>query len=230
MPRSTVIYISREAFSHLQDTIRNRFQNYPLKPYTFSFPQRTETDKVRVRITGLAEDAILSDLSAVAESEGARLASEADRDVRNRTYEELIEDADRTRRVVTIQLLSPTIVEIAGRSTPFPIISAVFRRYTDVWNAFSEKKITTTADVVSRIHVADFRISCMTSPFGVGSQGWITLEMEKGRTEEEIALFNALVDFAFFCGTGLHTDEGLGQTRRAEGEKLRRAEAKKMRR
>jgi hypothetical protein len=40
--------------------------------------------------------------------------------------------------------------------------------------------------------------------------------MERGRTEQEIALFNTLVDFAFYCGTGAHTDEGLGQTRRME--------------
>ena len=51
-------------------------------------------------------------------------------------------------------------------------------------------------------------------PFGTGGQGWVTLEMEKGRTEEEIGLLNALIDFAFYCGTGVHTEAGLGQTRR----------------
>ncbi len=69
---------------------------------------------------------------------------------------------------------------------------------------------------LAHVHVADFKLSCVATPFGPGSQGWVKLEMEKGRTEEEIALFNGLIDFAFYCGTGAHTDEGLGQTRRME--------------
>jgi CRISPR/Cas system endoribonuclease Cas6 (RAMP superfamily) len=46
----------------------------------------------------------------------------------------------------------------------------------------------------------------------------MALEVEKGRTEEEIGLFNTLIDYAFFCGTGMYTDAGLGQTRRLPGK------------
>jgi hypothetical protein len=55
-----------------------------------------------------------------------------------------------------------------------------------------------------------------STSFRVGAEGWVTLEMERGRTEQEIAFFNTLIDFAFYCGTGAHTDEGLGQTKRGE--------------
>ena len=41
-----------------------------------------------------------------------------------------------------------------------------------------------------------------------GAEGWVVLEMEKGRTEQEIALFNTLVDFAFYCGTATRWGAG----------------------
>ena len=97
---------------------------------------------------------------------------------------------------------------------PFPVHPIVFERYAEVWNAFSEVKMRAAAEWLPYVHVTDFKISCLASPYGVGAQGWVALEMEKGRSEDEIGLFNTLVDFAFYCGTGLHTEEGLGQTRR----------------
>ena len=73
--------------------------------------------------------------------------------------------------------------------------------------------------------MTDFKISCAAAgPIVRGrygrAEGWVTLEMERGRTEQEIALFNTLVDFAFYCGTGARTDEGAGadgEGRRGEG-------------
>jgi CRISPR/Cas system endoribonuclease Cas6 (RAMP superfamily) len=93
----------------------------------------------------------------------------------------------------------------------------VFARYREVWSAFSTVRLPAgTEQVLQHVRVTDFKISCAASPFGPGAKGWVTVEMEKGRTEQEIALFNGLIDFAFYCGTGLHTEEGLGQTRRMD--------------
>jgi CRISPR/Cas system endoribonuclease Cas6 (RAMP superfamily) len=113
--------------------------------------------------------------------------------------------------------VSPTIVEINARAGPFPVFPVIFEHYIAVWNRFSDALIDPSwTDRLDHIRITDFRISCVASPFGPGSQGWVKLEMEKGRSEADIAMFNRLLDFAFYCGTGLHTVDGLGQTRRME--------------
>ena len=48
----------------------------------------------------------------------------------------------------------------------------------------------------------------------MGFEGRVSLELDKGLSEETIRLFNLLVDYASYCGTGLYTNEGLGQTGR----------------
>jgi len=188
----------------------------PIKPYTFSYAQRTDAGSVRVRITEVSDGALTQEWADMAKRGEATLASSPDRDVRRRTFDELMVNADRASRETALQFVSPIIVEVSGRAVPFPVFPAVFEQYIAVWNAFSDTKISAGTEGLGHVHVTDFRISCVASAFGPGSQGWVKLEMEKGRTEVEIALFNGLIDFAFYCGTGLHTDEGLGQTRRME--------------
>jgi hypothetical protein len=216
MPRSAVIYTNQDAFARLREEARRKFENLSIKPYTFSHPQRTDARNVRVRITELADGALGEELARLVERGEATLASDADRDVRSQSYEELREDADRARWEVALQFASPVIVEAGGRAEPYPVLGAVFGRYVEVWNAFSEEKIGQEREGLAHVHVVDFKISCVASAFGPGSQGWVRLEMEKGRTEAELGLFNGLVDFAFYCGTGVHVEEGLGQTRRME--------------
>lgn len=216
MPRSAVIYTNPDAFERLKEEVRRRFVHARILPYTFSYGQRTEAASVRVRVTELADDSLKDELACFVKDGKATLASSSDRDVRSLTYGELMADADRARTEVTLQFVSPAIVEVGTRIEPFPVLAAVFGRYAAMWNAFAEEKIDEGTPWLAHVRVADFKISCVRSPFGPGSQGWMRLEMEQGRTEGEIALFNGLVDFAFYSGTGLHTNEGLGQTRRME--------------
>jgi len=216
MPRSTVIYTNSDAFALFKEEARRKFKGLAIKPYTFSYAQRTDTGSMRARITELAEGALASEMAMLVERGEATLASPVDRDVRVGTFEELMGDADRTRLEVVLQFVSPVIVEVNGALGPFPVLSAAFGRYITVWNAFSEEKIGLSEVGLAHVRITDFKISCVASPFGPGSQGWMRLEMERGRTEGQIGLFNGLLDFAFYCGTGLHTDEGLGQTRRME--------------
>lgn len=216
MPRSAVIYTNLDVFARLKEAARRGFESAAIRPYTFSYPQRTDAHNVRVRLTELVDGAVARELAQLADRGEAILASPADRDVRSQSYEELMEDADRARTEATLQFVSPVIVETSGQNQPFPLLQAVFDRYIKVWDTFSGAKIGEVREWSTHVHVADFKISCVATPFGAGSQGWVRLEMGKGRTEEEIGLFNGMVDFAFYCGTGLHTDEGLGQTKRME--------------
>ncbi len=214
MPRSIVVYTSPDRYSELITLIDSRFQASAVKPCTISFAQKVDAGKVRVRITELMDDAVAPLVDEMVRTGDAIAVSSADRDVRNVTYGELSDDADRFAREALVQFVSPVIVEIDGSTTPFPVVSAIFHRYIALWNRFSGMQVVSGALPIDHIHVKDFKISCVDSRYGKGAQGWVALEMDKGRTEEEIRLFNALIDYAFFCGTGMHTDAGLGQTRR----------------
>jgi hypothetical protein len=229
MPLSAVIYTSNEVFSSVRDAVRKSAEGLAIKPYTFSFAHKLESGAIRVRATELVQGVLMPVVREMVRKGEATLASSADREVREAAYEELIEDGDRTRRVATIRFASPTIIEVQGEGVPFPVIHAIFARYREIWSAFSSVPLNPATEAMEHVHVTDFKISCAaagpigagvegrgTASFGVGAEGWVTLEMERGRTEQEIALFNTLVDFAFYCGTGAHTDEGLGQTRRME--------------
>lgn len=217
MPASIVIYTSNETFSVLRALLRQSTAGRAVKPYTLSFGQKTGSGSIRVRASEMSEGVVLPAIADIVRRGEATLASAADRDVRAATYEELMGEADRTKRIARLQWTSPLCVELGGQPVPFPVMPLVFARYRAVWSAFSTVRLPAGAEqVFERVQVTDFRISCVASPFGPGAQGWVTVEMEKGRTEEEIALFNGLIDFAFYCGTGLHTEEGLGQTRRMD--------------
>jgi len=223
MPRSVVIYTDPATLSGLKDFARKECAPYLPKPYTFSFGQKTEVTNLRARICELREGVLAPAIDELVKKGIAVLAAPQDRDVRVRTYGELMDEADSRTRLATLQFATPIILEVSGEIVPFPVVPAIFRKYIEVWQAFSDVDISRSADALRRIRLIDFKISCVATPYGPGAQGWVRLEMEKGRTEEEIALFNGLIDFAFFCGTGLHTDEGLGQTRRmtrGEGGRL----------
>jgi hypothetical protein len=216
MPRSVVIYTSREGFVEVKTALELLFDGEVLKPYTISPAQKTESGQVRVRVTELAENVVLPFLLDRTRNAGSIFASPGDRDVRNSSFDALIEDAERFRRVATVQFVTPTIVEVLHQPMPFPVTPSMFRRYVDVWNSFARRRFPSEDGVAQHVHVTDFRVSCVKTPRGAGFQGWVALEIERGRTEEEIRLFNALIDFSFYSGTGFHTDEGLGQTRRTD--------------
>lgn len=223
MPRSVVIYTDAATLSGLRDLARKGYADELTKPYTFSYGHKTEGTHVRARICELREGVLRPAIDGLAKKGTAVLAAPQDRDVRSLTYEELAEEADRRATVATLQFATPVILEISGEIVPFPFIPAIFKRYVETWKTFSNVDISRGAETLRHIHIIDFKISCVSTFYGPGSQGWVRLEMERGRCEEEISLFNRLMDFAFFCGSGLHTDEGLGQTRRMEHREGRAA-------
>ncbi|MGD0231068.1 MAG: CRISPR system precrRNA processing endoribonuclease RAMP protein Cas6, partial [Syntrophorhabdales bacterium] len=170
-----------------------------------------ETGAVRVRATELKQGVLMPLIADLVEKGEATLASSADRDVRTITYDDLLDGANPFSRVATVQYASPTIVRVLGQDVPFPVIPEAFALYRQTWNIFSGLTLPhIVIEAMQHVRVTDFKVSSAASPFGAGVEGWVTMEMEKGRPEREIAVFNALVDFAFYCGTGAHTAEGLG--------------------
>ncbi len=213
MPRSTVIYTSREGFAELEGLLHASSGTALAPPYTLSFPRKAETGLFRVRVTELDNRAVIPVIEEMAGRGTCTVAAASDREVKAATYEELLEDADRFTRVLTLQFSSPTIVDLNGQHVPFPVVPLLFADYARIWNSFSKVGMSGEMEWVKHVHPVDFKISCATTPFGLGFEGWMRLEMDRGRTEEEIARFNALADFGFYAGTGLHRTRGLGQTR-----------------
>jgi hypothetical protein len=214
MPRSLVLYTSNEVLARLRERLTQGYGHESIKPYTLSFAHQSEGDSRRVRITELSSYSLSPVIDDLTASGQALPVSTGDKDVRGASYEDLFESADRFRRTAVLQLLSPTIITLGGYQVAFPVLPLMLSQYVHVWNTFAGFKIGKAPQLLEHLKVGDFRISCVQTEHGPGCQGWIALELAKGRPEEEIQQFNALVDFAFYCGTGLHTDEGLGQTRR----------------
>ncbi|HUJ90837.1 MAG TPA: CRISPR system precrRNA processing endoribonuclease RAMP protein Cas6 [Syntrophorhabdales bacterium] len=215
MPRSVVLYTSDEVLLQVKRRLAEHFGPEKIKPYTCSFAHASEAGARRVRITELVPHSLAPILNELVASGQAVPVSAADKDVCGASYEDLMQDADRFRRSAVLQFSSPTMMSLGGYSVSFPVLPLMLSHYIHVWNSLAGFKITRAPELLEHVKMKDFKVSCVQSERGAGFQGWIGLEMEKGRSEEEIQAFNALVDFAFYCGTGLHTDEGLGQTRRA---------------
>ena len=95
MPRSAVIYTDAAALSGLKDLARKEYADDPTKPYTFSYGQKTDAGNLRVRVSELRDGILMPAIDELVKKGVAVLAAPPDRDVRSRTYEELMEEADR---------------------------------------------------------------------------------------------------------------------------------------
>lgn len=220
MPRSLILYTSRDIYRLFEETLTDTFREYPALPYTLSFAQKTQGDMVRVRITDMSDEGIVDAIvEELAETKKAVLASESEPDVQKASYKDLQENADRFSCETRLQFTSPTLLKMGSYEVQFPVVPLLFRHYMGVWNAFSPDSISFEPALLEHIRLVDFKISSEKSRFGLAFQGWIDLEIARGRTENEIAILNMLCDYSFYCGTGVQTKSGLGQTRRVPRER-----------
>lgn len=219
MPKSLVLYTDKDIYRLFEETLVDTFRDYPVVPYTLSFPQKTQGDMVRVRVTDMDGQIVESIVEGLAQTKRALLASDSEQEVRSATFRDLQENADRFGREIRLQFTSPTFLKMGSYHIQFPVAHLLFRYYMEAWNAFSPEKIALQPALLEYVRLTDFKISSEKSRFGLAFQGWIDLEIERGRTENEIAILNMLSDFSFYCGTGLETHRGLGQTRRLSRER-----------
>lgn len=219
MPRSLVLYTTKDIYRLFEETISDTFRDSPVPPYTLSYPQRAKGDAVRVRITELTGHGVEAIVAKLAETGRAVPVSDSDPDVVAMSYQDMQDSADRFSREMRLRFTSPTLLRMGSYQVQFPVAPLLFRYYLGVWNAFSPEKLSLESTLLEDIRFNDFKISSEKTSFGIAFQGWIDLEIGKGRTEDDIALINLLCDFSFFCGTGLHTQRGLGQTRRIPRER-----------
>jgi hypothetical protein len=217
MPRSLILYASSETVEQLKRRVEELCAADKVKPYTFSLAHKTDktgSDLVRVRLTEFRPFGLAPIIDGLVAKNLLVTVTAADKEQRDITYEALMEEADATQRAAVMQFSSPTIIGLGGYTVCFPVLPLMLSFYIHMWNTFSGMKFMRGPDILDHVKMGDFKVSCVQTEYGAGFQGWATLEMSKGRPEEDIRMFNALLDFAFYCGTGLYTDNGLGQTDR----------------
>jgi len=143
-----------------------------------------------------------------------------------RRYVDLLREA-RAETKLALRFTSPTTFRSRDMHYPLPDPVLVFTSYLTRWNAFAPPawQINVNLLDVVAMHVAISRHQVRTeaADFGrykqIGFVGQVHYRVLQPHKLEEAVLqrLNALADFASFCGTGHHTAQGLGQTRRIVG-------------
>jgi CRISPR-associated endoribonuclease Cas6 len=135
-------------------------------------------------------------------------------------YDLLYEEASDCLRVITMKFYSPTTLERSGRHFPLPDPGLIFHGYATLWDAFSGPALAPGLRQAIEEHLllADFRIQKRNQeaeresvPGFVGSA---TFRLTGRHPESVLKGLNVLADYAFFCGTGIGTEHGMGLTRR----------------
>ncbi len=144
--------------------------------------------------------------------------------VEQRAYADIVESASADREV-TLQFESPTSFHVNGLHEPLPIPRRVYQSFLLRWNAFSglalEPSETFLEWVTNCVAVSRFELHSETVRFGahqqIGCIGTVSYVVAKptGGDHELVRWLNRLADYAYFCGTGHKTTQGMGQTRRS---------------
>jgi CRISPR-associated endoribonuclease Cas6 len=200
------------------------------KPYTIS-PLVRDGDAAHFRIT-LLDDALWSPLKVGIESKPevrvlwATLPLADEPRVESRSYTTLAHNA-REESTITLQFDSPTSFKSREMHYPLPDPVLVFASYHARWNAFApaELQIDAAWDEWVRDSVAVSRFELKTevvrhkefSQIGFVGVVQYSVAGKHADVRAGIGPLNALADYAFFCGTGHKTTQGMGQTRRVVG-------------
>ncbi|MBI4788042.1 MAG: CRISPR system precrRNA processing endoribonuclease RAMP protein Cas6 [Chloroflexi bacterium] len=125
----------------------------------------------------------------------------------------------RIEQRVDLEFASPTAHRQIHRNMLFPQPAALWGGWLRAWNAVAQP--TFEEDLIARVEadVAISRYTLRTEVVDFGEYreaGWVG---KCGFTifSDEVALrrvLHLLADFAFYCGTGYKTTQGMGQTRR----------------
>jgi hypothetical protein len=135
-------------------------------------------------------------------------------------YGQLYDEASDSLRLVTLKFYSPTALKRSGRTYPLPDPCGVFLGYEEVWQAFSGIPLAPGLRKVIEedLQLADFRLR---RGLFAGAQGSVTgfvgsasYRLQGRHPESILKGLNVLADYAFFCGTGIGTERGMGLTRR----------------
>lgn len=118
----------------------------------------------------------------------------------------------------TLEFATPMTLNGSRFAYPFPQPESLVRSWLERWQVFAPVFLTDELPSQAREYLAveDYRLHTETVRMhGMrlpGCLGRITLR-ERGMTPDMRLTLALLVEFAFFCGSGYKTTQGLGQTR-----------------
>jgi CRISPR-associated endoribonuclease Cas6 len=198
-----------------------------VKPFTIS-PLWTAGRSKRFRIT-LLQDSLcapvergFSQVSSV-DIVGHEL-SIAEVEPQHRSYEQLWSEAGKARRM-RLRFLSPTSFHSGDIHYPLPAPWQVFQSYLSKWNQFAPRKLQfniNTLDVVdTHVGLSYYSLHTEVVDFDrykeIGFVGRAQYTVIKAHMlgPDILKRLNALADYAYFCGTGRKTTQGMGQTKAA---------------
>lgn len=139
---------------------------------------------------------------------------------RSQTYQQLCEEASSTCRELRLQFVTPTMFCRHGGALPLPDPQIAFKGFLRSWNWFAFLPLSSDLEKLIDHHIflKDFRISAANYDTGEGMRpsftGWCQFVLVGRHHEKHIKEFNLLADYSFYCGTGHHTDRGMGVTRK----------------
>lgn len=139
------------------------------------------------------------------------------------SYKEMWEEAEEERRI-RLRFLSPTSFRSQGMHYPLPDPLLVFQSYLSRWNEFAPPRLRfniNTLDVVeAHVALSYYKLHTEVVDFDrykqIGFVGLVQYTVTRAHLlgSEVLKRLNALADYAYFCGTGHKTTQGMGQTQR----------------
>ena len=136
------------------------------------------------------------------------------------SFDDILSQALPQRRI-DIRFFSPTVFRSGGRrNVLFPEPRVLFGSYLVKWHTFSPLKLGNgLPDLADKgMRISQYRLETKALQFAthqeIGFDGGCAIEIADEVPDDAVRVFNALADFAFYCGTGAKTAMGMGQTRR----------------
>ena len=155
--------------------------------------------------------------------------------VKEQTYQEIARRSQasaqaRPKKVrrLGLEFLTPVLLYRAGLPMPFPDPVLVFRHYLTVWDTYAPRDLWVNFNLLDAVkfHVAPIehrletrhvRLADERAQVGVIGSIIYTVRRWQKLGDEFLGTLLALTRLGVFCGTGLGTERGLGQTRRLKG-------------
>jgi CRISPR-associated endoribonuclease Cas6 len=120
---------------------------------------------------------------------------------------------------IGIEFVSPAAFHTHNLYTPLPLPESVFGSWLSRWNALASASLPQAIRELGTARLALSRYKLETQVIHYDKATWIGFAgvcRFRILSDDEfwLRLCNLLADFAFFCGTGVKTTFGMGQTRR----------------
>jgi CRISPR-associated endoribonuclease Cas6 len=134
-------------------------------------------------------------------------------------YTNLVGNEPEPAKRFDLQFITPTAFAQSGVNLPLPLPTLMFRSWLERWNTFapiylgSDELITYISNVVFlKNHKIQTRTYQLNKGFVNGFVGDVTLQVLNRADPLLTNVTNLLVEYARFCGTGMKTRLGMGQT------------------